>query len=104
MLRIDLGRVEGFIHELDDTSQRKVIFLLRMLEEGSLPFLPSPHGEKVEKDIYALRISSRTNPRIYYTVHHGCAHMITGIYKKSSKIPISTLMLCRACVAKLHRS
>jgi len=56
------------------------------------------------KDIYALRISSRTNPRIYYTVHHGCAYMITAIYKKSPKIPASTLMQCRAFVAKLHRS
>jgi hypothetical protein len=58
MFDLDISRVEGFIKELDDMTQRKALFLMRRLEQGSWPFLPSPHGEKIEKDLYALRIQN----------------------------------------------
>jgi hypothetical protein len=101
-LRIGLSRIEGFLRELDDQSQKKAIFLLRQLEQGSLPFLPDPHGEKVEKDLYALRIMTKTNPRLYYTVHSGTAIMLSGIYKKTGRIPLKTLDHCRQLIKQLH--
>jgi hypothetical protein len=103
MFKVDISRIEGFLHELDDPSQRKAIFLLRRLEEGLLPILPDPHGEKVEKDLYALRIASKSNPRLYYTVQHGQVTFITAVYKKSRKIPNQVLEHCRRAIADLAR-
>jgi hypothetical protein len=97
-----LARIEGFLHELDDHSQNKALFLLRFLEQSPLPFLPDPHGEKVEKGLYALRVMTRTNPRLYYTVHQGVAVMLTGLYKKKGRIPKQTLEHCRQLIRQLH--
>jgi hypothetical protein len=104
ILRINLTRIEGFLLELDDQSQHKAVFLLRLLEQSTLPFLPDPHGEKVEKDLYALRVMTKTNPRLYYTVHLGTAVMLTGIYKKTGKIPSKTLNLCRQLIRQFQHS
>ena len=101
-MRIHLARVEGFLQELDDQSQTKALFLLRMLEQSVLPFLPDPHGEKVEKDLYALRIMTRSNPRLYYTIQHGTAVMLLGIYKKQGRIPRKALDQCRRLIRQ-HR-
>jgi hypothetical protein len=98
ILKINLSRIEGFLQELDDHSQRKAVFLLRLLSQSALPFLPDPHGEKVEKDLYALRIMTKTNPRLYYTAHHGIAVMLIGIYKKKDRIPKQTLDHCRQLI------
>ena len=101
-MRVNLARVEGFLHELNDLSQKKALFLLRLLEQSPLPFLPDPHGEKVEKDLYALRVMTKTNPRLYYTVLHGTAVMLTAIYKKKGRIPRQTLEHCRQLIRQLH--
>ena len=101
-MRINISRIEGFLRELDDQSQKKAIFLLRQLEQSPLPFLPDPHGEKVEKDLYALRVMTRSNPRSYYTVHHGTAVLLAGLYKKTGRIPLKTLDHCRQLVKQLH--
>jgi len=102
-LRINLARIEGFLLELDDQSQHKAVFLLRLLEQSALPFLPDPHGEKVEKDLYALRVRTGTNPRLYYTVHQGTAVMLTAIYKKSNRIPSKALNQCRQLIRQIHQ-
>jgi hypothetical protein len=102
ILRINLARIEGFLLELDDQSQHKAMFLLRLLEQSPLPFLPDPHGEKVEKDLYALRVMTRTNPRLYYTLHQGTAVMLVGIYKKTAKIPSKTLNQCRQLIRQFQ--
>lgn len=100
-MKVDLSRIEGFLRELDDLSQRKAYRLIRRLEQWPLPFLPRPHGEKVEKNLYAIRISTNSNPRLYYTMHQGAAIMLMGIYKKTEKIPHQTLEQCRALAKKI---
>jgi hypothetical protein len=99
---IDTQRIEGFVLELDDASQVKALFLLKMLETSRLPFLPAPHGEKVEKDLYALLIMTKLNVRLYYTVVRGKAVMLCGIYKGQQKIPLRTLRHCRSLIAQVQ--
>ena len=102
VLQLRLADIEGFLQELDDQSQKKAVFLLRLLEQSHLPFLPDPHGEKIESDLYALRIMTKTNPRLYYTVHDGTAVMLTGIYKKKGRIPKQTLEHCRQLIRQVR--
>lgn len=99
---IDTQRIEGFVLELDDASQVKALFLLNLLEASRFPFLPAPHGEKVEKDLYALLVMTKLNVRLYYTVVHGKAVMLCGIYKGQQKIPLRTLRHCRHLIAQVH--
>jgi hypothetical protein len=101
-MQVDTQRIEGFLLELDDASQVKALFLLRLLESSRLPFLPAPHGEKVERDLYALLIMTKLNVRLYYTVVDGKAVMLCGIYKGQQKIPMRTLRHCRHLIALVH--
>ena len=101
MFRVELGNIEGFLLELDDLSQRKAIHLLRRLEAGTLPFLPHPHGEKVEDGIYALRITSASNARLYYSVKGHRIVLLAGHYKRTRKIPREVLEQCRRRVQEL---
>ena len=99
---VDAQRIEGFLLELDDASQVKALFLLHLLEASRVPFLPAPHGEKVEKDLYALLIMTKLNVRLYYTVVQGKAVMLCGIYKGQQKIPVRVLRHCRQMIAQVQ--
>ena len=101
-MQVDAQRIEGFLLELDDASQVKALFLLHLLEASRLPFLPAPHGEKVEKDLYALLIKTRLNVRLYYTVSGSKAVMLCGIYKGQQKIPARVLRHCRQLVTQIR--
>ena len=99
--RVDISRVEGFLLELDDRSLNKMLFLLRRLEKGPVAVLAAPHGEKIERDLFALRVKSRSNPRIFYTVNNGEVVALLGVYKKNRKIPVRLLRQCRAMIRDL---
>ena len=65
----------------------------KLVEHGRLEY---PEAEKVEKDLFAIRILTPVNARIFY-VYYGVKHII-GIHayeKKTRKIPEKELKYAR---------
>ena len=80
--------VEIFINRLSFRTQRKFFAKIEWLEEDG-PKLPAPHAEKIDGDIYALRLQSEDGAiRILYFFYFGNKIvLLNGFKKKTKKLP-----------------
>ena len=70
-------------------------------QEGKLEY---PYGEKVEKDLFAIRIISAGNVRVFYVYAiHERIYGIHGYVKKTQTIPQKELDYARKIVRELKR-
>ena len=70
-------------------------------QEGKLEY---PYGEKVEKDLFAIRIISAGNVRVFYVYAiHDRIYGIHGYVKKTQTIPQKELDYARKIVRELKR-
>jgi len=91
---IELPNVEKFMESQPESVQVKYERLIDILEEKG--HLVQPYAEKVEKDLFAIRITKPKNVRIFYIYIKG--DEIYGIHayeKKSRKIPNKELNTAR---------
>ncbi len=81
-----LPKVREFIEgQPVEVAAQYVAIVGKLMEYGKLEY---PEAEKVEKDLFAIRILTPSNIRIFY-IYYGARHVI-GVHayeKKSRKIP-----------------
>jgi phage-related protein len=98
---IELPSVTDFFEQQPEDVQVKYEKIIDLLEEKG--FLISPYGEKVEKDLFAIRITNPKNIRVFYVyMKNDEAYGIHAYEKKSQKIPDRELNLARKII-KLMR-
>ena len=70
-------------------------------QEGKIGY---PYGEKVEKDLFAIRIISAGNVRVFYVyATHDRIYGIHGYVKKTQTIPQKEIEYARKIVRELKR-
>ena len=98
---IELPNVTEFMVSQPESVQVKYERIIDLLEEKGR--LISPYAEKVEKDLFAIRILKPKNVRIFYVYMKG--DEIYGIHayeKKSQKIPAKELNLARQILKQMR--
>lgn len=98
---IELPRVTEFFGRLPEEVQVKYEKIIDLLEEKGT--LVSPYGEKVEKDLFAIRILRPKNVRVFYVYMKD--DEIYGIHayeKKSREIPDKELELARKIIRMMR--
>jgi phage-related protein len=98
---IELPNVTNFIESQSESVQVKYEKLIDILEEKG--YLAQPYAEKVDKDLFAIRITKPKNVRIFYIYMKG--DEIYGIHayeKKSRKIPNRELNKARKILSHMR--
>jgi phage-related protein len=83
--------IEQFILSLEKSNIARTLRMIDLLEEFGYK-LGMPHGKKVDKNLFELRISSTQEIRIFYTFHKNIVVLLHGFVKKSQKIPKRELL------------
>jgi phage-related protein len=83
--------IEQFILSLEKSTIARTLRMIDLLEEFGYK-LGMPHGKKVDKNLFELRISSTQEIRIFYTFHKNIVVLLHGFVKKSQKIPKRELL------------
>lgn len=78
--------VRDFIQEQDHETQARIILSIELLRDNG-PFLKPPHIKKLRSKLYELRIKSRENIRIFYTIFENEYYLLHAFKKKSQKTP-----------------
>lgn len=80
----------NFIKSFDNKISSRIFRLLELLDETGL-YLGSKKLKKVTNEIYELRISSKTQVRIFCCFKNDLIYVLHGFIKKTQKIPKSEL-------------
>ncbi len=80
------GTINDFLDSLEKSSIAKVNRLVTLLKEYG-PVVPMPHGKKIAKNLWELRIRGVQEVRIFYTVQKDTAIIFHAFIKKSQQIP-----------------
>jgi phage-related protein len=98
---IELPNVADFIQSQPESIQVKYERIIDVLEGKG--YLVSPYAEKVEQNLFAIRILNPKNIRIFYVYMKG--DEVYGIHayeKKSQKIPSKELSLARKILKQMR--
>ncbi len=93
-----LKDVEEFIKALPTKAQDKVLFRLDQLQKHGLKLCQLSRDiiEKIDKNLYALRIKTRDFfCRIFFTFKQSVIWLIFAFPKKSNKIPGNVIKLAK---------
>ena len=93
--------VKIFLDGLERGTHAKVIRLLEFLAANG-QYLPMPHGKRLEKDLYELRVQSLQNVRIFYTFYQNQIFLLYAIVKKDQKLRKKDLEVARKRLSLLH--
>ena len=77
--------IRKFLERLDDATYAEAFRLIDMLALQEY-LVGMPHGKKIERDIYELRIISRQSVRIFYTFQDGKIVLLHVVSKKSQRL------------------
>jgi len=78
--------VKEFIEEQDKTTFAKIIRYLELLKNYG-PYLKPPYIKKIAGKLYELRITGKTEVRIFYSVINNEYYLLHAFKKKSNKTP-----------------
>lgn len=98
---IELPNVADFFDEQPDEVIAEYAAIIQLLEEHGR--LISPYGEKVEQNLFALRLTRSRNVRVFYVYMTG--DEIYGIHayeKKSRRIPQHELGKARRILRQMR--
>lgn len=79
-------RVEDFVLGLDDETASRVDGMIELLGRHG-PKLGMPQSKSLGAGLFELRILGAKSARILYTFLHNKVYLISGFFKKTSKIP-----------------
>jgi len=99
---IELEQVREFKAAMPLDAKAEYESIVRKLEADG--FLSAPFGEKVEKGLFAIRITQAANERVFYVYGEGAnLYGIHAYEKKTAKIPQNELKQARRKKAMLER-
>ena len=99
---VALPQVEELIEEQSVEVQLEYDEIVEKLERQGR--LQSPFGEKVNSDLFAIRVVQAGNVRVFYV--YGADDFVYGIYgyvKKTQKIPLKQMKQAERVVKKLKQ-
>lgn len=82
--------VDDFLFNQDDETSTKVFSYFALLQNNG-PFLKPPQIKKLQSKLYELRIKSKSNIRVFYTIFNDEYYILHIFKKKSQKIPTREL-------------
>ena len=82
--------VRKFISEQDDLIQSKILQSILLIHDRG-PFLKPPQIKKIQPNLLELRIKSKIQVRIFYTVKNNEFYLLHAFIKKSQKTPTKDL-------------
>ena len=77
---------ERFLHSLPEKTIAKTLRIIDLLEIYG-PLVGMPYVQKIEPEIYELRITGRENVRFLFTVREKSIVILHGFKKKRQKLP-----------------
>jgi len=98
---IELPKVADFFDRQPDEVVAEYAAVVHLLEEHGC--LVSPHGEKIEPGLFAVRLTRGCNIRVFYVYLAG--DEVYGVHayeKKSRKIPQNELNKARRIMRKMR--
>lgn len=84
--------VDGFLSDQDNEISTKVFSYFSLLQNNG-PFLKPPQIKKLQSNLYELRVKSKLNIRIFYTMFNNEYYILHVFKKKTQKIPIKELKI-----------
>lgn len=82
--------VKEFIKEQEKPVYAKILRFIELLENNG-PFLKPPYIKKLQDNLYELRITGKTEIRIFYTLSKNKYYLLHAFKKKSQKMPSKEL-------------
>ena len=91
---IETPECRAFADTMNDAESREYVHLLYELRENGR--LAYPNAEKVDRDLFALRVRVGGNAQFFYCYDDGTAvWILNGYEKKSAKIPLQEIRQAR---------
>lgn len=84
--------VDDFLSDQDNEISTKVFSYFSLLQNNG-PFLKPPQIKKLQSNLYELRVKSKLNIRIFYTMFNNEYYILHVFKKKTQKIPIKELKI-----------
>src|SRR5581483_9570088 len=86
--------IRKFIDLLDDSTALQIERAVQLLSLETYN-LRMPFSEKIEKDLYELRIAGKKNIRIFYTFYSETIYLLHIIEKKTQKLSLKDMKTAR---------
>lgn len=78
--------VKKFILAQDELTQSKILQSIVLIRDRG-PFLKPPQAKKLQSNLYELRIKTKIQIRIFYTVKNNEFYLLHAFVKKSQSTP-----------------
>lgn len=84
--------VNDFLTDQDNEISTKVFSYFSLLQNNG-PFLKPPQIKKLQSNLYELRIKSKLNIRVFYTIFNNEYYILHIFKKKTQKTPTKELKI-----------
>jgi|SRR3989339_386692 len=84
--------VKDFIIKQDEKTYAKILALIKLLNNNG-PFIRPPYVKKIINNIWELRITGKTQVRIFYIYFNNVFYLLHIFIKKTQKTPSSEIKI-----------